>query len=149
MFNLAEAWGRRKEGAKPRRLLEKYKEHKRERRLTEDGFRRSGQVPSEIEGSETLSAVTAIRLLSRCRLGEIQAFRWESVDLEAGELRLLDGKTGARMVSLSGTAAGVLAVLPRDPDNPWVIAGRKPDAHPSTPPGGARAPGSTTCAFTT
>ena len=126
MFNLAEAWGLRKEGANPCRLLEKYKEHKRERRLTEEEFRRSGQVLSEIEGSETLSAVTAIRLLSRCRLGEIQTFRWESVDLEAGELRLLDGKTGAQMVSLSGTAAGVPAVLPRDPDNPWVtLAGSR------------------------
>ena len=132
MFNLAEAWGLRKDGANPCRFVEKYKEHKRERFLTEDEFRRLGQVLSEVEaeGSEALSAVTAIRLLmlTGCRLGEVQTLRWENVDLEAGELRLPDSKTGARMVPLS-RAAGVLAALPRDPDNPWVIAGRKPGAH--------------------
>ena len=76
-------------------------------------------------------AVTAIRLLmlTGCRLGEIQTLRWENVDLEAGELRLPDSRTGARMVPLSRAAAGVLAALPRDPDNPWVIAGRKLGAH--------------------
>ena len=133
MFNLAEAWGLRKDGANPCRFVEKYKEHKRERFLTEEEFRRLGQVLSEVEaeGSETLSAVTTIRLLmlTGCRLGEVQTLRWENVDLEAGELRLPDSKTGARMVPLSRAAAGVLAALPRDPDNPWVIAGRKPGAH--------------------
>ena len=133
MFNLAEAWGLRKDGANPCRFVEKYKEHKRERFLTEDEFRRLGQVLSEVEaeGSEALSAVTAIRLLmlTGCRLGEVRTLRWENVDLEAGELRLPDSKTGARMVPLSRAAASVLAALPRDPDNPWVIAGRKPGAH--------------------
>ena len=133
MFNLAEAWGLRKDGANPCRFVEKYKEHKRERFLAEDEFRRLGQVLGEVEaeGSETLSAVTAIRLLmlTGCRLGEVQTLRWENVDLEAGELRLPDSKTGARMVPLSRAAAGVLAALPRDPDNPWVIAGRKSGAH--------------------
>jgi len=133
MFNLAEAWGLRKDGANPCRFVEKYKEHKRERFLTEEEFRRLGQVLNEVEaeGSETLSAVTAIRLLTLtgCRLGEVQTLRWENVDLEAGELRLPDSKTGARMVPLSRAAAGVLTALPRDPDNPWVIAGRKPGAH--------------------
>ena len=51
--------------------------------------------------------------------------------VEAGELRLPDGKTGARMVPPSRAAAGVLTALPRDPDNPWVIVGRKPGAHPT------------------
>ncbi len=133
MFNLAEAWGLRKDSANPCRFVEKYKEHRRERFLTEEEFRRLGQVLSEVEaeGSETLSAVTAIRLLTLtgCRLGEVQTLRWENVDLEAGELRLPDSKTGARMVPLSRAAAGVLTALPRDPDNPWVIAGRKPGAH--------------------
>ena len=133
MFNLAEAWGLRKDGANPCRFVEKYKEHKRERFLTEEEFRRLGQVLSEVEteGSETLSAVTAIRLLmlTGCRLGEVQTLRWENVDLKAGELRLPDSKTGARMAPLSRAAAGVLAALPHNPDNPWVIAGRKPGSH--------------------
>ena len=91
-------WGLRANGANPRRFVKKYKERKRERFLTEDEFRRLGQVLSEVEGSETLSAVTAIRLpmLTGCRLGEIQTLRWENMDLEAGELRLPDSKTAAR-----------------------------------------------------
>ncbi len=45
-------------------------------------------------------------MLTGCRLGEVQTPRWENVDLEAGELRLPDSKTGARMVPLSRAAAG-------------------------------------------
>lgn len=51
---------------------------------------------------------------------------WGDVDLEAGELRLNDAKTGPRSVALSPAAKRVLANLPRSPDNPWVIAGMKP-----------------------
>ena len=133
MFNLAEAWGLRRDGGNPCRFIQKYKEQKRERFLTEEEFRCLGQVLNEVEaeGSESLSAVTAIRLLmlTGCRLNEIQTLRWEDVDLEAGELRLPDSKTGARMVPLSRAAASVLCALPRDADNPWVIVGRKPGAH--------------------
>ena len=133
MFNLAEAWGLRRDGTNPCRFIQKYKERTRERFLTEEEFRRLGQVLSEVEaaGSETLSAVTAIRLLmlTGCRLNEIQTLRWENVDLEAGELRLPDSKTGARMVPLSQAAASVLSGVPRPDDNPWVITGKKPGAH--------------------
>ena len=133
MFNLAEAWGLRKDGANPCRFVQKYKEKKRERFLTEDEFRRLGQVLNEVEaeGSETFAAVTAIRLLmlTGCRLNEIQTLRWEDVDLAAGELRLRDGKTGARMVPLSRASVAVLSALPRQEGNPWVIVGKRPGAH--------------------
>ena len=133
MFNLAEAWGLRKDGGNPCRFVQKYKEKKRERFLTDEEFHRLGHMLNEIEadGSETLAAVTAIRLLmlTGCRLNEIQTLRWEDVNLEAAEIRLRDGKTGARMVPLSGAADSVLSALPRPDDNPWVIVGRKPGAH--------------------
>ena len=133
MFNLAEAWGLRKDGSNPCRHVQKYKEKKRERFLTDDEFHKLGQVLNEIEaeGPENRSAVTAIRLLmlTGCRLNEVQTLRWEDVDLEAAELRLRDGKTGARMVPLSATAVSVLSALPRPDDNPWVIVGKKPGAH--------------------
>ena len=133
MFNLAEAWGLRKDGGNPCRFVQKFKEKKRERFLTDEEFHRLGQVLNEIEadGSETLAAVTAVRLLmlTGCRLSEIQTLRWEDVNLEAAEIRLRDGKTGARMVPLSGAAVSVLSALPRPNDNPWVIVGKKPGAH--------------------
>ena len=133
MFNLAEAWGLRKDGGNPCRFVQKYKEKKRERFLTDEEFHRLGQVLNEIEGdgSETLSAVAAIRLLmlTGCRLAEIQTLSWDDVNLDAAEIRLRDGKTGARMVPLSGAAVSVLSALPRPDDNPWVIVGKKPGAH--------------------
>ena len=133
MFNLAEAWGLRKDGSNPCRHVQKYKEKQRERFLTEAEFHRLGQVLNEIEaeGPENLSSVTAIRLLmlTGCRLNEIQTLRWEDVDLEVAELRLRDSKTGARMVPLSNAAVTVLSSLPRPEDSPWVIAGKNPGAH--------------------
>ena len=83
------------------------------------------------DGSETRSAVAAIRLLmlTGCRLSEIQKLRCEYVDVEAGELRLLDSKIGGRAVPLAPSAVRLLANLPRDEDNPWMIAGKVPGSH--------------------
>ena len=110
-----------------------FPEEPRERFLTQDEFARLGSVLDEIEreGSETRSAVAAIRLLmmTGCRRSEIQTLRWEHVDLEAGEMHLLETKTGARVVPLAPSAVVVLAALPRDQENPWVIVGKKPGSH--------------------
>ena len=64
-------------------------------------------------------------MLTGCRKNEIVTLRWKDVDLEAKELHLADTKTGARTVSLSPEAVRVLAGVPRDEGNPWVIQGRK------------------------
>ena len=133
MFNLAELWGLRREGGNPCRFVRKYKERKRERFLSDEEFRRLGEDLNEMEaeGSVSAYAAAAIRLLmlTGCRRNEIVALRWEDVDLEVGELRLPDGKTGARLVPLSPAAAEVLSGLPRLAGNPWVIPGSKSGAH--------------------
>ena len=83
---------------------------------------RVGKVLDDIleDGSETRSAVVAIRLLMLigCRLSEIQKLRWKHVDLDAGELRLTGIKTGGRAVPLAASAGRLLAGLPRGEDNP-------------------------------
>ena len=133
MFNLAELWGWCPDGSNPCLHVKHYKEEKRERFLNTEEFNRLGRVLDEIsaDGSETRSAVTATRLLmlTGCRLSEVQKLRWEHVDLNAGELRLPDTKTGGRVVPPGPEARAVLASLPRDPDNPWVIAGKLPGSH--------------------
>ena len=133
MFSLAEMWGMRPDGSNPCLHIKRYKEEKRERFLSAEEFAQLGKVLDETlrDGSETRSAVVAIRLLmlTGCRLSEIQKLQWEHVDLEAGELRLPDSKTGGRAVPLAPSAVRLLEALPRDEDNPWVIAGRKPGSH--------------------
>ena len=130
MLDQAEAWGLVPRGGNPCRVVAKYRTRRLERFLTEEEFRRLGQVLDtlEAEGRLPVRAAAALRLLmlTGCRCGEITTLRWEDVDLEAKEIRLRDSKTGPRVVPLSPGAARVLADLPRDAGNPWVIAGRKP-----------------------
>ena len=133
MFSLAEMWGLRPDGSNPCLHVKRFKEEKRERFLSAEEFQRLGTVLDEIleDGSETRSAVAAIRLLmlTGCRLSEVQKLRWEHVDLGAGELRLPDTKTGGRAVPLAPSAVRLLESLPRHDDNPWVIDGRKPGSY--------------------
>ena len=163
MFSLAEVWGLRREGAHPCRSIRKYREHHRERFLTEEEFRRLGRVLDEVE-AETgegrgrrlgVSVAAAFRLLmlTGCRRNEILTLRWEDVDLEAAELRLRDSKTGPRVVPLPAAAVSVLATLPRVPGNPWVIPGRSRGGtsrtSTTTGSGSGRGRGSRTSASTT
>ena len=133
MFNLAEMWGLRPDGSNPCLHVKRFKEEKRERFLSAEEFRRLGKVLNEIleDGSETLSAVAAIRLLmlTGCRLSEIQKLRWEHVHLDARELRPRDSKTGAKVVHVGDPAIAVLREIDRQDNSPWVIAGRKPGSH--------------------
>ena len=133
MFNLAELWDLRPDGSNPCRHVKRFREEKRERFLSDVEYQRLGAALKEIEvdGSETASAIAAVRLLmlTGCRLSEIQKLRWEHVDLGASELRLPDTKTGAKVVYLGDPAIAVLERIDRRDGNPWVIAGRKPGSH--------------------
>ena len=133
MFSLAELWDIRPDGSNPCLHVKRYKEEKRERFLSDAEYQHLGEALREIEqeGSETEAAIAAIRLLmlTGCRLSEIQKLRWEHVDLEAGELRLPDTKTGAKAVHLGDPAIAVLKGIARSDENPWVIAGRKPGSY--------------------
>ncbi len=128
MFSLAEVWGWRADGSNPCRHVKRYKERARERFLSPEEIDRLGAVLHEAE-AEMPSAVAAFRLLllTGCRLSEIQTLRWEHVKVDCIELR--DSKTGGRVVPLGPEARDLLAALPRDEDNPWVIAGRLKGSH--------------------
>ena len=133
MFNLAELWDLRPDGSNPCRHVKRFREEKRERFLSDIEYQRLGAALKEIEvdGTETASAIAAVRLLmlTGCRLSEIQKLRWQHVDLGAGELRLPDTKTGAKVVYLGDPPIAVLERIDRRDGNPWVIAGRKPGSH--------------------
>ena len=48
-------------------------------------------------------------MLTGCRLSEVQKLRWEYVEIDDGELRLPDTKTGGRAVPLAPSAVKLLA----------------------------------------
>ena len=133
MFTMAEAWGMVPDGTNPCREIVKYRARRCERFLTDGEFRRLGEElgAAVADGKVSVHAAGAIRLLmlTGCRCNEILTLKWEDVDLDAGELRLRDSKTGPRAVPLSAAAVKVLADLPRVPDNPRVIAGRVKGTH--------------------
>ena len=134
MFNLAEAWELRPPGKNPCRFVRRYKvQPQHERFLTPEELHRLGRVldAAPAERLASIHGAAAIRLLvlTGCRRNEILGLRWEDVGFEAGELRLRDTKTGARVVPLTPAAAEVLEDLPRVPGNPWVFPGKKRGTH--------------------
>ena len=134
MYALARGWDMAPEDCHPSRSIPMNPKRKLERFLTDAEFTRLGQVLDEVSGNGSrvsAGAVATIRLLmlTGCRRNEILTLCWEHVDLDAAEIHLADGKTGARTVHLSQSAARVLAALPRTPGNPWVIPGNKPGRH--------------------
>ena len=130
MFGLAEDWGWCPPGRNPCRFVRRYKVEKHhERFLTAEELYRLGQAldVAPAEGLASVHAAAAIRLLvlTGCRRNEILGLRWEDLDFEAGEMRLMDSKTGARLVPMPPPAAKVLAGLTWVEGNPWVFPGRK------------------------
>ena len=133
MLTLAEVWEMRPEGVNPCRYVKKYAEHKRDRFLSDEEYRRLGAAlrDAEREGFASPGAIAAIRLLmlTGCRSGEIMSLRWDYVDLEMGELRLPDSKTGSKVVHLGDPAIAVLRGIPRKEGVPWVLPGAKAGKH--------------------
>jgi len=132
-FNWCERHGLRPDGSNPCRHVEKYKEHKRERFLSEAELARLGEALRVEEASETASSwvIAAIRLLALtgARLSEILTLKWDQVDFEGQQLRLADSKTGPKSIYLNPPALEVLANIDRLEGNPYVICGDKAGAH--------------------
>ena len=130
MFNLAEDWVWRPPGRNPCRFVRRYKVEKHhERFLTADELYRLGEAldaaPPEHLASAHAAAAIRLLVLTGCRRSEILGLRWEDLDFDAGEMRLMDSKTGSRVVPMPPPAAKVLAGLSRVEGNPWVFPGRK------------------------
>jgi integrase len=132
MFNLAERWELRPDGTNPCRHVERYRERKIERFLSDEELARLGNVleRADRDGFASCSAVAAIRLLifTGCRSSEILSLRWENVDQQRRLLRLPDSKTGARSVPLNAPALAVLSQLEGN-GLPWVLPGRRDGSH--------------------
>lgn len=128
LFNLAEDWGLRQAGSNPARRIKKFHEEEKKRYLSEEEQARLGEVLADAleDGTESLHAVLAILLLiyTGCRLSEILTLRWDYVTTH--HLELPDSKTGRRRIPLPREAYDILAELPREEGNPYVIVGEVP-----------------------
>jgi integrase len=129
-FNWAEKHGLRPDGSNPCRHIEKYRESRRERFLSEAELARLGNALREAErnNSATPWTIAAIRLLifTGARLSEILTLEWNHVDEEHGLLVLPDSKTGKKAIRLNAPAREVLEGIPRFEGNPFVICGERP-----------------------
>jgi integrase len=132
-FNWAEKHGLRPDGSNPCRHVEKYRENRRDRFLSEAELARLGDAlrAAEREKSATPWTIAAIRLLTftGARLSEILTLEWEHVNEERGLLALPDSKTGRKAVHLNAPALAVLHTTPRLEGNPYVICGEKTGQH--------------------
>ncbi len=134
MFNLAELWEMRPPGRNPCRSVRRYKVNgRKERFLTPQELARLGRTldiaPAERLASRHAAAAIRLLILTGCRRNEIMGLAWDDLDFEAGEMRLADSKTGARIVPLPPAAVDVLKDLPRVAGNPWVFPGKRKGTH--------------------
>jgi integrase len=117
----------------PCRDIKKFRENQRQRFLSDAELTRLGTTLAALEstGGEELRFIQAIRLLllTGCRLSEILTLKWQYVDLQRCLLLLPDSKTGQKAVYVNDNARTLLAAIPRQPDNPYVIAGNRPSSH--------------------
>lgn len=133
----------------PCKGIEKFRESRSERYLSESELRRLGDalrlaetsgIPWEPNPQKKVKhapaaenrrvlvdpfAVAAIRLLllTGARLREVLHLKWDFVDLQRGLLNLPDSKTGRKVIFLGTAAIDILAALPRVDDGIFVFPG--------------------------
>src|SRR5262245_54396525 len=133
LFVWAEKHGLRTDGSNPCRHVEKYREGRRERFLSQAELARLGDALREAEKDNSCSPwiIAAIRLLTftGARRNEILTVRWEHVSEEHECLMLPDSKTGRKAIHLNAPALAVLQTIPRLEGNPYVICGEKAGRH--------------------
>lgn len=127
-FNWCELNDLRPDNTNPCRHVEKYREAKRERFLSERELALLGKALAAIEAERSASpwAIAAVRLLilTGARLNEILTLQWAHVDIPNAQLRLPDSKSGVKSIYLNAPALDILANLPRLEGNPYVCCGQ-------------------------
>ncbi len=127
MMNLAEVWEWRPDGSNPVRHVERYRETKRQRYLTEKELARLGEAlrAREAEGEHPPAVLAVLRLLfTGARTSEILTLRWQHVDLQRGLAHLPDSKTGAKTLIFGPPVVQLLQDAKKTQRGPWVCPGQ-------------------------
>jgi integrase len=103
-------------GSSPCRGIEKFKEKKRNRLITQEEFRTllSAELPPPLR----LLALTGLRKT------EVLSLRWEWIDLQKQLIQLPDSKTGGRTVYLNHSATELLTGFGAQTEG-WVFPGQR------------------------
>lgn len=118
MFTLAERWKIRPRGTNPCVGVQRFKELKRHRYLTDAEIKEVITHTEDHFEKHPLEAGAILLLLyTGARCGEIKAAEWDNI--VGTELHLPDSKTGQCVVYLTPQALAVLARIPRS--RRWVV----------------------------
>jgi integrase len=131
MFNLSIRWGWRADN--PAKGIERNPEQKRRRYLSASELARLAKALDEHEDKQAANIVRLL-LLTGARRGEVQAMRWDQLDLDKGVWTKPGATTKQKtdhIVPLSDAAKQLLVALHNkaDDDAEYVFPGRGKDAH--------------------
>lgn len=125
MFNCAELWGYRQEGANPCRLVPRYPDGKRTRLIKNPELVKLFEYfdLAEAEGFEHPIYILAMRLqfAFAARMSEIVTLEWEWIDFEERRVIWPDSKTGGMSKPVGDEAYNLLANAPRYAGSPYVV----------------------------
>ena len=122
LFNQWARWEWCAQGHNPAKLIDRTREHPRDRVLAPSEIQSLGRALSEVD-SPFAAAGLRFLMLTGWRNGEALALRWDSVDFETGEIVLASTKTGRDRRTVGAAALEIVASLPRINGNPFVFAG--------------------------
>ena len=124
MFELAKTWGYLEEAApNPARRIQKFKEKKRDRWVTPEELPKLAEQIDQ-EKNIYIRAALWLYLLTGVRKTELLTAKWEDIDEVRRTLRLPETKAGRiHYVPLSAEAMSILAQIPRQENNPYVLPG--------------------------
>lgn len=130
MLNLARIWGFvPEEHINPCFGIEKFKEEKRDRFVSQEEFPRLAQAIDN-ELNQTVASAIWLYLLTGVRKDELLTLKWEDVDLVRKEIKLHDTKNGKNhYLPLSNAAIDVIQKIQRIDGNPFVIVGKNEGQH--------------------
>ncbi len=134
LMNLAEAWELRSQGTNPCRFITKFKEHARQRFLTNAEILTVKTTIQELVAKKELTAHAAamfnLLLLTGARSGELSSAEWGWVDWQRQIIALPDSKTGAKPIYLGDEAISLLVEQQRRSGaGKYIFPGRSPGKH--------------------
>lgn len=130
MFNLARVWGFvPEEHINPCFGIEKFKEEKRDRFVSQDEFPKLADAINQEHNQAVVSAIW-LYLLTGVRKDELLTLKWVDVDFIRKEIKLTNTKNGKNhYVPLSNAAIDILNQIPHIEGNRFVIIGKNDGQH--------------------